>query len=160
RDAANFAAAHAWLVASTASAQPALTLAHSLAPYVRDRGLFVRGIAELREALAHEGAADSSLRAAVLFDLAELEQAVDDHASALAHLAQASTLADASLLCRIASREAFSLQRTSDARSKVREAIAAARALGDRHTLQEVLDDAAEVHAAAGDLDTAAELAG
>ena len=154
QESANFAAAHDWCMRSPMAGAAVLSLAHSLAPYFGDRGRLSRGKAQLREALSHANAnSPNAMRPAVLLDLAQIEQASGDHASAQAHLAAAETSAEGALAARVAARYAISLQATGDAmlaRRKLDDALASARKQTDNAILQQVLDDAAEFFVAAG----------
>jgi len=154
QESANFAAAHNWCMRAPEAGAAVLSLGHSLAPYFRDRGRLSRGKAQLREALSHAKAnPPHAMRAAVLLDLAQIEQASGDHTSALAHLAEAETGTEGALAPRVDGRYALSLQATGDAmlaRRKLDDALASARKRADTAILQQVLDDAAEFFVVAG----------
>jgi len=74
-ESANFTAAHRWCMQSP-DASLSLELAHALVGYWRDRGLAVRGLARVRDALAHPACEQSpGLRAELITDAALLENA-------------------------------------------------------------------------------------
>jgi non-specific serine/threonine protein kinase len=149
RELPNLVAAHAWLV-QAGDGEAALSLAHAMTPYWRDRGSLARGRQLTREALQHASAA-SRLRAAVLLDAADLDACCGDVKAATAHLTEALRLAQSlaadDLACRALSRMALALQRAGDAsgaRRSLEEAKRVALRVEDASARRAVQDDIGE----------------